>query len=196
MKRSLAILAALVLALGVVGVGYATWMENITIHATVTTGTLSWVWLTYDNVDMKSASLDSVVGLGGPNLDIAISNTYPGWEGSIRLYEKNTGTLPLTFYGFRFDVTSDPGGLIGHYWVRFYQPDGTTVNYQAKLSDINGVEITYASAIPGWIPAYGLINPGANHFSKVELVLDSTAPQSYASPFVFTFTHHATVALP
>ena len=45
MKRSLAILATLVLALGMVGAGYAAWTSNLNIYATINTGTLSWKFI-------------------------------------------------------------------------------------------------------------------------------------------------------
>ena len=61
MKRVGAIAFTVVLALAVLGVGYARWADTLTVHAAVQTGTVKWGILRCSTTDAGTA-IDQTVG--------------------------------------------------------------------------------------------------------------------------------------
>ena len=192
------------LALGVVGAGYAAWTSNLTINATLETGTLSWAFL--DVVPLSgftTAQLTQETYSDGDTVvAVTAENTYPGWKGYLTIDEKNTGTLPLRFESFKFQSTGGTG-FAGYYQVAFYYAtpaftsgpavvDVNNCNYAAYISTIDGTEITYSGlGITVDLPA------GAHNPSIISLYLHPDVPMEWMNiPYTFTFTHKATVALP
>jgi len=111
MKKSLITALAIVLALGVIGVGYAAWAGNIPVTGEVLTGTVSVDragtsgWKSNGGSNVKFTEKWT-----GPNKGYILSfeNVYPGWQGEVNVYWKNTGSLPIDFNPVIADV---PGGL-------------------------------------------------------------------------------------
>lgn len=209
MKRSLAILSAMVLALGVVGVGYATWTSNLYIQGSITTGTLSWVWSNWvPQAGFGTATISIAHSGDYKTLTITVDKVYPGWKGYIDLTETNNGNLPLVFQSFEIQSTGG-SGFAPYYQVAFYGPNTGTVinnspavvpndgcNYANWISNIDGTALTYASFLDGAYPAAVTLLPGQSQTSRVTFFLDPSVPEAYmATAYTFTFTHSAVVAL-
>ena len=116
MRKKIGLVAmALVLALGALGVGFASWTDNVTIDGTVDTGYLCAEWYTHTNHDAMpcgpDGSGDWTTGNKDPNLDVtAITGNPDGWPTHVAYYitDKNvacteisglyTDTLLVTVY--------------------------------------------------------------------------------------------------
>ena len=210
MKRSLAILAAMVLALGAVGVGYATWTSNLYIQGSITTGTLSWVWSNWvPQGGFSTATISIAHSNDYKTLTVTVDKVYPGWKGFIDLTETNDGNLPLTYQSFEIQSTGG-NGFAPYYQVAFYALGGGTVfnnapavlgvdgcNYIAWISAIDGTPVTYASFLDGAYPSAVTFGPTVPHTSRVSFFLDPSVPEAWMNTaYTFTFTQTAVVALP
>lgn len=191
----------MVLALGVVGVGYAAWTSPITIHGTVTTGNLAWEFSGFSVVDSGGATISGVYGANHQDLIVTVTNTYPGWTGKVNIPEINTGSLPLKFSSFGVEVTQNDAGLADYYKLAFLAPDNS-INYGPyTLNAIQAVSPVSYSGFPGYNTLPIASNPyvilvGGSHNSVVQLSLDSSITGGQSSTVKFVFTHTATVALP
>jgi len=107
MKKLGLIMLVVVLALGVLGVGYAYWTQNIFVNATVKTGyvqasftsdqstpTFADTAVTPYGVAWYTESIGDVA-YTGDTLNITLSNAYPGMTAVIPITLKNTGSIPI-----------------------------------------------------------------------------------------------------
>ena len=128
MKRIGIICLALVLSLGVLGVGYAAWTDTLTISGTVTTGDVEWeiqgpiingdpptpgsldlncffdlydgVWVVMDK-DVGSTS----VNITDPHtMTVTVDNAYPYYGNHIAFKVHGLGSIPLRIWKVNFLV--------------------------------------------------------------------------------------------
>jgi len=96
MKKIGFIVLAVVLALGLVGVGYAAWSQTLNVGVVAKTGSLSAVFggSTTSGTPDNGVSTWSTTGQGTTTLNISIANAYPGENFVIPFTVNNTGTIP------------------------------------------------------------------------------------------------------
>lgn len=125
MKRIAAIAFVLVLALGLMGAGYARWADNLNVHTVVKTGTVKWAFLDCSTSDEgttidqtvvtldPAASLDDrrphdmvppknvgsaeceIVGEEDDTLNVTLNNVYPCYYADVTFHPANVGTIPI-----------------------------------------------------------------------------------------------------
>jgi len=97
MKKNLVVGLAVVLALGVFGVAYAAWSQNLTLQAQVGTGNFELQWgenpVLTDNDPQKYAGA-SITRTAADTLTFSMPKAYPGWSGTITATIENKGTIP------------------------------------------------------------------------------------------------------
>jgi predicted ribosomally synthesized peptide with SipW-like signal peptide len=98
MKKIGLLVLAVVLALGLVGVGYAAWSQNVNATVTVNAGTLaasgySTSGTAFDSYGMKDATY-AVANAGYDTVTVTLSNAYPGTF-TVPFYLVNDGTVPV-----------------------------------------------------------------------------------------------------
>lgn len=113
MKKAIGMFAALILALGMTGVGYATWQKSLYINGTVNTGTVdvawseeySWDtddWVFIDDLpsDIKDVSkiLCEIDDLDLNTLHVTVTNAYPSIDYYNVVNIANVGTIPVHLY--------------------------------------------------------------------------------------------------
>jgi predicted ribosomally synthesized peptide with SipW-like signal peptide len=101
MRKLILIALALVLAMGALGVGYASWTDKVTVGGPVTTGSVCAKWTTVTSQDGPTGPPPWVVGVGNgdPNLDVtAITDNPNGWPTYTVLYktDKNVASTVIT----------------------------------------------------------------------------------------------------
>jgi predicted ribosomally synthesized peptide with SipW-like signal peptide len=131
-----------VLALGVIGVGYAAWTQVLNVSGSVTAATFS---VYFNNATAPTAptggTATDVISVPGPTTGttatLAVTNAYPGWTGNFVLTVKNNSSIPVTLalsgptgdtYGL-FSASGNPSGSIAA---------GATFDY------------TITATVPGW----------------------------------------------
>ena len=116
MKKIGLIALIVVLCLGIIGVGYATWTQAFSIGGTVASGTyiVSIAQTPATSVSptqtVATCSVGTVVTTGvGAALPISIANGFPGLTYTIPFTLTATGTVPAKITGFTFqDGTGTP----------------------------------------------------------------------------------------
>jgi len=134
MKRVGILALALVLALGVLGVGYAMWDETLAVEGIVHTGEVSAVWTeAFSNDDGlvsnpakdaddggldprdywvangtprydKDAAMCIVEGSGTQEMRVTLANAYPSYHPTVIFSIDNTGTIPVKLQAMEYSV--------------------------------------------------------------------------------------------
>lgn len=129
MKRIGVLALAAVLALGLVGAGFAHWTETLTINdANTDTGELKVEFLGYgirtnDGEGMKDPTCkwqrrDYDVGkcliqkVDAHTMRITLTKAYPDYAAWVEFGLKNTGSIGAKIKDVQLNVISDPGGLL------------------------------------------------------------------------------------
>lgn len=110
MKKTKLLALTLVVALMMMGAGYAYWTEALTIKTTVDTGDLNVVFNEPANVLNESIyqpNADCSVYEGGKGMSINFLEVYPGLKNTIEFTLENHGTLGAYVDEFRFAPNSD-----------------------------------------------------------------------------------------
>lgn len=112
MKKIGLISLALVLALGLGGVGYATWADVLTITGTVNTGTVSAVLSTgaCSDDEVKDVSSISCVLTDPKTLTVTVTNAYPSITYTCEFDVHNTGTVPVILKPVVINLAGVPAG--------------------------------------------------------------------------------------
>ena len=124
MKKVRFLALAMVVALGLMGAGYAYWTDTLTINNTVTTGefNVEFSYLEgetpavfglerntpgYDqNKDLSGETwyaseyvngLTATLSNENKQVDVTVGNLYPGSKGKLKTIVENTGTIPVVF---------------------------------------------------------------------------------------------------
>jgi len=111
MKRTKLIAAALVIAIMLMGAGYAYWQQDLIINTTVDTGELKLEFLPlldyefpddhggYDNALCEDDYINVDVDVESEKISFYIENIYPGSGGYLKFRIANTGTVPARVTG-------------------------------------------------------------------------------------------------
>lgn len=146
----------MVMALALMGVGYAYWQDTITLETTVQTGEFnvafvpntntnpSNCYVVYDNPpnnhDGAGVATLTTAAFSDSNDKVVFSlgNLYPECSGVIYLKLANTGTIPARFQAARITVVSESGeDFSSHFVVKgAFSEDGTA----------------YTDFISNWVP--------------------------------------------
>lgn len=100
---------AIVMALGMIGVGYAWWEQNLTINTTVDTGNLALIFKGTVPVEFHDTTgwVDCTFTPNGETATLTITNAFQNAVIPVKFIIKNTGTIPADeddYYGM------DPAG--------------------------------------------------------------------------------------
>jgi len=104
MKKAMGMFVALILALGMSGLAYATWSETLMISGTVNTGTVDVAWSEVDNWDTELPGKDvswiaCEIDAENPNLlHVTVTNAYPSIDYYNMVDIHNAGTIPVHLY--------------------------------------------------------------------------------------------------
>ena len=172
------VVLVLLVALAAIGVGYAVWDQSLTVNGTAATGKLEVQW------DAPTATAIDTAGMAGygpvgacsawrsgstiyDNLNIAISNGYPGFRCVVTAGVNNTGTVPAV-------VTADPTNMypdINDAVVELYGSDNWSPRTLANGGHVYAANTDYG-----------------NDF-RAYLQVKATAPEGYTidSAAAFTF---------
>ncbi|SDJ94625.1 hypothetical protein [Natronincola ferrireducens] len=187
MKKTRFIALALIVAVALMGAGYAAWTDSIEINTTVNTGQLDVHF-----VDEAILVLDDYVtgdvgyaqdGSGDNDWDIAnvtFSNMYPGAVAKVTLKIANNSTIPVKMN--RIQDTRD--GDWTHFnqigaSLRFFDKDGTPLEFDNTT--------TYANP---WEPAH-LVNTELPVGGYATLSFTFTANDSVQENKTYTFRPEA-----
>lgn len=123
MKKLGLIALAIVMALGVMGIGYAYWSDQLKINGSVGTGSLG-VAFTDSNSDDPTGSNDPGYAYDAAETVVEITNThqasialntvYPGYKTGASLEVTNTGTVPVKVHKITLAVTGGEPALFGY----------------------------------------------------------------------------------
>lgn len=189
MKKRGFIALALVVAIALVGAGYAAWTDTLFINTTVKTGNLD---MSFEDkgeaIELKLGEM--VTGVvdyaqdeennGGNNWDIAnvtLQNLYPGAKADLNLKMVNTGSIPVEMERITDERSSNWAGSfegIGA-TVRFYNPDNTLITTANTT--------TYANP---WEPAH-LVNVKLPVGGYAIISFNFTAGSNIAEDGTYTF---------
>jgi hypothetical protein len=111
-KKIFAILAIMMMTLGIVGFAYAHWSKIVTVDGTVNTGTLNLIIISAaddDNgidPDYDKNVADTVITIDPQDPQIAhitITNAYPSYHVYWHVTIRNIGTIPAKLYAIEVD---------------------------------------------------------------------------------------------
>ena len=129
MKKAIGMFAALILALGMTGVGYATWQESLYISGTVNTGDVNVEWSDVGSWDTEPegkdvSSITCVIDEANPNtLIVTVTNAYPCIDYYNVVDIHSVGSIPVRLYEV-FTSIPDPNVLVE---ISYYEDAGCTV---------------------------------------------------------------------
>jgi hypothetical protein len=172
MNKTKLIALTMVVALMMVGAGYAAWNDTLSINTTVNTGQLD-LYFTGEEELVLSDYVTGSVGYeedesGDNDWDIAnvtLSNLYPGATAKVTLKIQNNSTIPVKMNKI-MDTRSDNWGANGVNFnqigasLRFFESDGTALAFADETS-------TYANP---WSPT---------QLADVELPVDGYATLTF-----------------
>lgn len=123
MKKAIGMFAALILALGMSGIAYATWSETLMISGTVNTGTVDVEWSDVGSWDTEEVGKD-VSGIvcridetDSNLLHVEVTNAYPSIDYYNVVDIHCVGTIPVHLYEV-FTSIPDPAVLVEiSYWL-------------------------------------------------------------------------------
>jgi len=102
------IFTLLMFALMVAGFAYAQWTETLVLEGTVKTGELELEWSCecWDNDGLNDIG-EVECSPNGDTLTITVTNAYPCYEVSGKIYIKNVGSVPAVLVNYRVDLPND-----------------------------------------------------------------------------------------
>ncbi len=192
-----------VLALGALGVGYASWSKTLTTTVTVNTGTFGvqienvvsndpsgthdpaaagtwslssapYSW-TGSTMSQDVASTNATLNADGDTLTITLGNVYPGYYGSVACDVLNTGSIPVKVTATQGAVT--PAGNANA------RATDIAVTYSGVFNETGGHQINAGAKETGYITVGVGTEGGA-----------STEPPQVASGAGSTYSFTVTVS--
>lgn len=166
MKRSKILGLGLAAAIGLVGAGYASWTDSLTITNNVETGNLNVEFIAPNFSSIEASASDYVVVdpvvRNTKTVDFTFKNLYPGATFRTLTEVQNKGTIPVKFDKATVAFTGDITDIL---------KNNTTVNFDCWVFDANGNHID-------------TIVPGVSNITltNLEAVLNSTLANVQLEP--------------
>ncbi|SES87096.1 SipW-cognate class signal peptide [Natronincola peptidivorans] len=145
MKKTRFIAVILIVAVMVIGAGYAYWTQDLKITGTVNTGELKVVFANYsDNTipnDAGYMSVETSVNNDQDVLTFKINDLYPGTGGNMAFIIKNEGTVPAKITGVEAIISDEDRALAnnlryGIHRIKYYRPFKSEPWVQFDLSNV------------------------------------------------------------
>jgi hypothetical protein len=146
MKRIMAVTAVVLVALLVLGLGFARWFDTLTVHTAVQTGSVDVEFsppTTWDSEipEKDFSSIQAVLPpVGSPNagsLQIRINNAYPSITYTCEFDIDNVGTIPVhitPLMGLMNDYGDPfPGSILWEWFTRDAQGVETPVEFPVQV---------------------------------------------------------------
>lgn len=140
MKKTKSLALVLVVAIMMMGAGYAYWTEDLTINTTVDTGILDVTFEEPANIDDENVDQPNAdVSPDGHTMSVTFNDIYPGVSNTIYFDMVNNGTLGAYVDDFEITPTTDfdVTNVIRCYGLRL---DGVTIPMFSTST--NGVPLT------------------------------------------------------
>lgn len=147
MKRARFLAMTLVVAIMMMGAGYAYWQEQLTISNTIDTGVLDVVFVEPTTVGSDNYTGENegmvVANSDGHSLQLQFKEVYPGADCQVAFNLSNIGTLAAFVDEFR--ITNDPDNIADVILCKGVDIEGYSSNYSGNtledaLNYINGKE--------------------------------------------------------
>jgi len=196
MKKIMAMFAAIMISLAVVGFSYATWYSSAFIVGNATLGTID---LRHDSFYVKNqttpaATITPTYTDTDHKLTLNIGPVYPGWKAFMWVNLVNKGNLPLKFYSFQMTNRNDTT-LAGYFNLGFltsengpYNVGPINLNYYWDLHTYEGNW--------GIGPQYITLQPNEVHWSLISVGVADGIPKDYQGQTLsVTFEFQATLAI-
>jgi hypothetical protein len=106
MKKLGLICLVLCVALASLGIAYAKWSQNLTVHGKVSTGTFDVVFDSFTAPSGSNGATFSATRTDSHNYTITCNNLYPGLDGIFTFVLRNTGTIPAKIADIKIDGAS------------------------------------------------------------------------------------------
>ncbi len=111
MKRIGIVALIAVLALGALGVGYASWSQTLTIGGSVTTGTFDAQFTNVAKTAVDPPGVTVTLDTSDPHFfGVTIENGYPGFAETVTFDVIDMGTVPGQIDGHGFQILASPEG--------------------------------------------------------------------------------------
>ena len=165
MKKTKYLVLTLVVAIALVGAGYAAWTDDILINTQVNTGMLD---LSYVDIADELVLPEYVAGNVGYTQDekgewdianVTLNNLYPGAKAGVKLKIQNNSTIPVKMNAIT-DVRSTNWGNTGVNFeqisacVRFFDANGTALAFVGTNTYANPWEPAHLATtllpVGGW----------------------------------------------
>jgi len=123
MKKTKMLIATLVCAVMLMGVGYAWWTDSITLGADVNAGHMNVIWDNagwmplYGGSAYVNATIDNETQ---KNIKFTFGNLYPGAMAFVDAVAKNESTIPVKMSGVTLNTTGNQELLDSIYTTGFY----------------------------------------------------------------------------
>lgn len=130
MKKAMGMFAALVIALGMSGLAYASWSETLTISGTVNTGTVDVAWSEIGTSDSEPpdkdvSGIDCEIDAVNPNLlHVTVTNAYPCIDYYNIVDIHCVGSIPVHIYDI---IVNNPHPNHVEVDISYYADPGCTI---------------------------------------------------------------------
>jgi hypothetical protein len=203
MKKILAMFAAIIISLAVIGFSYATWYSSVFINGNATLGTIDLRHHSFSvfNQTSPAATISTSYADTDHQLTLDIGKVYPGWKAFMNVTLVNKGNLPLKFYSF--EMTSRNNASLASYFnlgICMPVPPNYPYNVLPDTTLLNK-ELNYYWTLhkyeADWgIPAsYITLQPNEAHWSLISLELGDVPSGYQGETLSVTFEWKATLAI-
>jgi hypothetical protein len=110
MKKIGLIAIIVVLALGIIGVGYAAWSQTLNANATLNTGSYIINFASSPTPSPTTGTGTISASASGTTMTVGLNTGYPGFSGTVNYTINNTGTIPAKVTSIT--LTANTGTII------------------------------------------------------------------------------------
>lgn len=196
MKKTRILALAVVVAVMLMGAGYAAWTDRLTISNTVGTGELNvkFTEASLQGVEADTVYIQPSAAFADKNVTLTVGNLYPGAAAKFNGKFVNNGTIPAVInkVDFNFDDANGPDGKTA---LTDDQKQSLLVN--GKVVQYRGETVINSYTIPGnrklvdlrndlnnIMPGWRLEKDDIVAFEDVTLTLDPNAGDEFENKFV------------
>jgi hypothetical protein len=138
MKKTRLLIATLVCAVMLMGVGYAWWTDTITLGGTVATGNMDVVFSQADLSGFDSiAGASALLSADKKTITCNFTNLYPGAQGILNTGITNNSSIPVKLSNVNVAFTGDAAQLKSHLLVSL-NPNSDFVTIDQFVNNIRG----------------------------------------------------------